>query len=90
MEQCSDLVDVFDRRQHWPGLSSVRGYRCRRCQSPNRSTPALGLADALKLAGKSFEFIELDGEDHWLSQADTRTRTLIESMRFIETHNPAY
>ncbi|MBB5747336.1 S9 family peptidase [Brevundimonas variabilis] len=47
------------------------------------------MADALRRAGKPHEFIELDGEDHWLSRAETRTRMLTETMRFIETHNPA-
>jgi dipeptidyl aminopeptidase/acylaminoacyl peptidase len=32
--------------------------------------------------------IELEGEDHWLSRADTRLRMLTESLRFIEAHNP--
>jgi len=46
------------------------------------------MAEALRRAGKPHEFVELDGEDHWLSRADTRTRMLTESMRFIEAHNP--
>jgi len=46
------------------------------------------LADALRAAGKPYEFIELSGEDHWLSRAETRTRMLNETVRFLETHNP--
>ena len=45
-------------------------------------------ADALRRAGKPFELVELSGEDHWLSRADTRTRMLTETVRFLETHNP--
>lgn len=46
------------------------------------------LADALQRAGKPFELIELSGEDHWLSRADTRQRMLTETVRFLELHNP--
>lgn len=46
------------------------------------------LAEALRAAGKPYEFIELSGEDHWLSRADTRRRMLAETVRFLETHNP--
>ena len=45
-------------------------------------------ADALKAAGKPYELIELNGEDHWLSRAETRQRMLNETVRFLETHNP--
>ena len=44
---------------------------------------------ALRRAGKPVEFIELAGEDHWLSRGDTRTRMLTETIRFLQTHNPA-
>lgn len=47
------------------------------------------MADALREAGKPHEFVELDGEDHWLSRGETRTRMLTETLRFLETHNPA-
>jgi dipeptidyl aminopeptidase/acylaminoacyl peptidase len=46
------------------------------------------MASALRAAGKPHEMIELEGEDHWLSRADTRLRMLTESLRFIEAHNP--
>jgi dipeptidyl aminopeptidase/acylaminoacyl peptidase len=46
------------------------------------------LADALRAAGKPFEFIQLNGEDHWLSRAETRTRMLTETVRFLEANNP--
>ena len=46
------------------------------------------LAEALERAGKPYEFIELSGEDHWLSRGDTRRRMLAEMVRFLETHNP--
>ncbi len=47
------------------------------------------MAQALRTAGKPVEFIELDGEDHWLSRTDTRRRMLAETVRFLELHNPA-
>jgi dipeptidyl aminopeptidase/acylaminoacyl peptidase len=31
---------------------------------------------ALRDAGKNVQFVELDGEGHWLSEADTRLETL--------------
>jgi len=46
------------------------------------------MAEALRTAGKPVEFIELDGEDHWLSRGDTRRRMLTETVRFLEQHNP--
>lgn len=47
------------------------------------------MAEALAREGKPHELIELSGEDHWLSRADTRLRMLTETIRFLETHNPA-
>lgn len=47
------------------------------------------MADALKDAGKPHRLIALDGEDHWLSRAETRIRMLEETMAFVEVHNPA-
>ncbi len=47
------------------------------------------MAQALRRAGKPVELVELDGEDHWLSRPETRTRMLTETVRFLETHNPA-
>lgn len=46
------------------------------------------MADALARAGREAEFIQLEGEDHWLSRADTRQRMLTETVRFLEAHNP--
>jgi len=46
------------------------------------------MADALKKAGKPHEFIELNGEDHWLSRTETRQRMLTETIRFLQAHNP--
>ena len=47
------------------------------------------MAAALRAAGKPHELIELPGEDHWLSRSATRQRMLSETVRFLETHNPA-
>jgi dipeptidyl aminopeptidase/acylaminoacyl peptidase len=46
------------------------------------------MADALKDAGKPYQLVELAGEDHWLSRAETRQRMLREAIGFLETHNP--
>ncbi len=46
------------------------------------------MAEALRNAGKPVEFVELEGEDHWLSRADTRRQMLTETVRFLEQHNP--
>lgn len=43
---------------------------------------------ALRRANKPHEFIELDGEDHWLSRTETRQRMLTETVRFLQVHNP--
>jgi dipeptidyl aminopeptidase/acylaminoacyl peptidase len=47
------------------------------------------MAEALRRAGKPVEFVELPGEDHWLSRSETRRQMLVETVRFLETHNPA-
>ena len=48
------------------------------------------MADALKDAGKPYEFVELDGEDHWLSLPETRLAMLKATVAFVEKHNPAH
>ena len=45
--------------------------------------------DALKRAGKSVELLEMKGEDHWLSVADTRRQMLTRSAAFLGQCNPA-
>lgn len=46
------------------------------------------MAAALTRAGKPFEFVRLDGEDHWLSRGTTRLAMLKAAAAFIEKHNP--
>ncbi len=41
---------------------------------------------ALERAGKNVTYVPLEGEDHWLSRAETRIRMLEESIRFIDRH----
>ena len=47
------------------------------------------MADALKDAGKPFQLVSLDGEDHWLSLSQTRLRMLEAAVGFVEKHNPS-
>lgn len=44
------------------------------------------MRDALKAAGKPQEYVELDGEDHWLSTSAARTEMLVKSIDFIDRH----
>lgn len=46
------------------------------------------MANALKKAGKPYEFVKLKSEDHWLSKADTRLQMLQAVVKFLETNNP--
>jgi dipeptidyl aminopeptidase/acylaminoacyl peptidase len=46
------------------------------------------MAQALQRAGKPVKLVELKGEDHWLSLEETRLRTLIETVAFLEANNP--
>ncbi len=48
------------------------------------------MADALKDAGKPYNFVTLEGEDHWLSRSETRMLMLQSSMDFILRHNPPH
>ena len=43
---------------------------------------------AMKKAGKSVEFVTLDGEDHWLSRDATRQQMLQTTVTFLEKNNP--
>ncbi len=45
---------------------------------------------ALTSAGKPVEYVELPGEDHWLSRSETRLAMLQAMITFVEKHNPAY
>ena len=47
------------------------------------------MADALKKAGKPYDFVILNHEDHWLSRSDTRLQMLQATMDFLAKHNPA-
>jgi dipeptidyl aminopeptidase/acylaminoacyl peptidase len=49
---------------------------------------SVGMADALKRAGKPVEFVPLDGADHWLLKEDTRIAMAKASMAFVEKYNP--
>ncbi len=40
--------------------------------------------EALKAAGKDVTFVTLEGEDHWLSGAKTRTKMLEETINFLQ------
>jgi len=44
---------------------------------------------AMERAGRPVEFVKLEGEDHWLSRAPTRTRTLKAMADFLRRNNPA-
>ena len=46
------------------------------------------MARALRAAGKPVELVTLDGEDHNLSQATTRSQMLEATVAFLEQHNP--
>ncbi len=46
------------------------------------------MSNALKRAGKTVEFLRMDGEDHWLSREKTRITMLEESVAFLRKHNP--
>jgi dipeptidyl aminopeptidase/acylaminoacyl peptidase len=41
---------------------------------------------ALRAAGMAVEFVELEGEDHWLSDAPTRLETLVALEGFLARH----
>ncbi len=44
------------------------------------------MAKALERAGKEYSFVKLEGEDHWLSTAKTRTELLQATGAFIDAH----
>ncbi|MBM3512082.1 MAG: S9 family peptidase [Alphaproteobacteria bacterium] len=44
------------------------------------------MAEAMKRAGKDVSFVKLDGEDHWISTATTRTKMLTALESFLAKH----
>jgi dipeptidyl aminopeptidase/acylaminoacyl peptidase len=48
------------------------------------------MADALKRAGKPYDFVTLDKEDHHLSKDSTRRQAFGAIIPFLEKHNPPY
>lgn len=44
------------------------------------------MADRLKKAGKRVRYVEMKGDDHWLSAATTRTQMLKEIEVFLAEH----
>ena len=46
------------------------------------------MASALRAAGKPVEFVTLKGEDHWLSEGETRLQMLQATVAFLEKNNP--
>ena len=44
------------------------------------------MRSALRDAGKPYEYVELNGEDHWLSTSAARTEMLQRSIEFIDRH----
>jgi dipeptidyl aminopeptidase/acylaminoacyl peptidase len=46
------------------------------------------MAKALRGAGKPVEYVELDGEDHWLSGEATRVEMLKAAVEFVKKNNP--
>lgn len=46
------------------------------------------MQESLAEAGKAVEFIELDGEDHWLSTSTSRVAALRAIDAFLDKHNP--
>lgn len=50
---------------------------------------SLSMRSALQRGGKTVEFVELAGEDHWLSKSATRIAMLKAVVAFVQKHNPA-
>jgi len=46
------------------------------------------MRDALTKAGKPVDYVELDGEDHWLSRGETRLAMLKAAVDFLKANNP--
>jgi len=50
---------------------------------------SIEMGEALKRAGKPYEFQVMQGEDHWLSRGATRVAMLSAAVAFVEKYNPA-
>jgi dipeptidyl aminopeptidase/acylaminoacyl peptidase len=49
---------------------------------------SIEMAEALKAAGKPFEFITVPGADHWYLHEDARLTMITKSVAFVEKYNP--
>lgn len=47
------------------------------------------MATALKRAGKPYDYVVMEGEDHWLSREKTRIEMLRAAVAFVGKYNPA-
>jgi dipeptidyl aminopeptidase/acylaminoacyl peptidase len=50
---------------------------------------SLGMSQVLAKAGKTYEFLPLEGEDHFWSKEVTRQQILAASVAFVQKYNPA-
>ena len=92
------LLEQLGPRENWDALSPLRA-------GANADAPimlihgkddvvvpyshSVKMADKLKDAGKPYEMVTLEGEDHWLSLSATRKQMLKAAVGFVEKHNPA-
>ncbi len=94
----SSLLDQLGSKDRWDEVSPRR--LAQRADAPVLLIHGLDdtvvpyshshkMADALKDAGKPFELVTLQGEDHWLSLSSTRLQMLEAAVGFVEKHNPA-
>ncbi len=49
---------------------------------------SIQMAEALKAAGKPFEFVTVPGADHWYLHEDARMTMITKSVAFVEKYNP--
>lgn len=93
----SRFLDMLGPKDRWDEVSPLR-------QAGNADAPIMLIhgrddtvvpyshsrlmADKLKDHGKPHEFLQLEGEDHWLSQSETRQKMLSAAVGFVEKHNP--
>ncbi|WP_249171898.1 S9 family peptidase [Erythrobacter sp. JK5] len=91
------LLEQLGPRESWNAVSPLRAAA--RADAPIMLihgkddvvvpySHSLKMADKLKDAGKPYEMVTLDGEDHWLSLSGTRQLMLEQAVRFVEQHNP--
>jgi dipeptidyl aminopeptidase/acylaminoacyl peptidase len=86
MRSPRDVLNAASPAQHVGGVKAAVLLIHGRDDSVVPVGQSKAMERALRAAGKTVQLVELDGEDHWLSDATTRLETLEALETFLARH----